>query len=319
MAYRPIRQEMDYARSLEVRTQGDPRAVASEIRKVIAGLAPDLPIQDVATLAGRVNRLLAQERLIAERGFTEADRAGSEPVAIVNETLARTLWPGKDAVGQSVSQDGGRRVVGVVGDVRHMSPEQPGGPEMYMPMRQTGDYGAMNLVVRTAIPPGGLASAVRAALRPIDPNLPVTEFRTLQNLVDKAVSPRRFLVMLLGGFAVFALLLASLGIYAVISYSVNRRVQEIGIRMALGASATRLQIRILLNTLWLAALGLALGMPASLALTGLLQSLLFAVTPGDPATFIGIGALLIVVASLAGYFPARRASRIDPMAALRAS
>jgi ABC-type antimicrobial peptide transport system permease subunit len=149
--------------------------------------------------------------------------------------------------------------------------------------------------------------------------LPVREFTTLQELVDKAVSPRRFLVLLLAGFAAFALILASLGIYAVISYSVSQRVQEIGIRMALGASATHLQSRILLRTFGLAALGLGLGMAASRALTSTLGSLLFGVTPGDPFTFIGIGALLIVVAALAGYFPARRASRIDPMVALRAS
>src|ERR1700692_3354580 len=126
---------------------------------------------------------------------------------------------------------------------------------MYLPMRQTGDYGSMNLVVRTALPPDRLALSVRAALRPIDPNIPVSEFRTLQYLVDKAASPRRFLVLLLAGFAGFALLLASLGIYGVISYSVNQRVQEIGIRMALGASATDLQARILLQTLGLAAVG----------------------------------------------------------------
>jgi predicted permease len=258
-------------------------------------------------------------RLKAGRLFTERDRASSEPVAIVNETLARTLWPGQDAIGQIVTQDGGRRVVGVVADVRHDSLETVGGSEMYRPMRQTGDYSAMNLVVRTVLPPDRLAAGVRAALRPLDPNLPVREFTTLQGLVDKAVSPRRFLVVLLAGFAGFALLLASLGIYAVISYSVNQRVQEIGIRMALGASATNLQSGILLHTLGLAALGLALGMAASRALTGVLESLLFGVTPGDPVTFIGIGALLIAVAALAGYFPARRASRIDPMVALRAS
>jgi predicted permease len=258
-------------------------------------------------------------RLKAGRVFTERDRASSEPVVIVNETLARTLWPGQEAVGQIVTQDGGRRVVGVVADVRHMSLETVGGSEMYRPMRQTGDYGATNLVMRTVLPPEGLAAGVRAALRPIDPSLPVRQFTTLQKLVDKAVSPRRFLVLLLAGFAGFALLLASLGIYAVISYSVNQRVQEIGIRMALGASATDLQSSILRHTLGLAALGLALGMAASRALTGVLGSLLFGVTPGDPVTFIGMGALLIAVAALAGYFPARRASRIDPMAALRAS
>ena len=190
---------------------------------------------------------------------------------------------------------------------------------MYLPMRQTGDFGSMNLVVRTALPPDRLASSVRAALRQIDPNLPASEFRILQDLVDKAVSPRRFLVLLLTGFAGFALLLAMLGIYAVISYSVNQRVQEIGIRMALGASATNLQSNILLRTLGLAAVGLALGIAASRALTGTLESLLFGVTPGDPVTSIGIGAVLIAVAARAGYIPARKASRIDPMMALRSN
>jgi predicted permease len=257
--------------------------------------------------------------LRAGRLFTERDRAKSEPVAVVNETFARTIWPGQDAVGQIVTQDGGRRVVGVVADVRHEALEKGGDSEMYLPMRQTRDYGAVELVVRTALPPDRLAAGIREALRPIDPNLPISEFKTLQQLVDKAVSPRRFLVLLLAGFAGFALLLASLGIYAVISYSVSQRVQEIGIRMALGASAMDVQRRILLRTLGLAALGLALGMIASRALTSTLESLLFGVTAGDPVTFVEIGALLIVVAALAGYLPARRASRIDPMVALRES
>jgi len=253
------------------------------------------------------------------RQFTESDRASSDPVVMVNETLARTLWPGQNPVGQIMTQDGGRRVVGVVADVRHGGPERSGGSEMYLPMRQTRDYPEMELVVRTALPPESLAAGIRTALRPVDPNLPVSEFQTLRGLVDKVVSPRRFLVMLLAGFAGFALLLASLGIYALISYSVNQRTREIGIRMALGASATNLQSRILLHTLGLTALGLALGMAVSRVLTSALGSLLFGVTPGDPVTFIGMGALLIVVAALAGYFPARRASRIDPMVALRAS
>lgn len=258
-------------------------------------------------------------RLQAGRGFTERDHALSEPVVIVNASLARTLWPGQDAVGQFMTQDGGRRVVGVVADVRHEALEKVGGSEMYLPMRQTSDYSAMNLVVRTVLPPERLAADIRTALRPIDPALPMGEFKTLQLLVDRAVSPRRFLVLLLTGFAGFALLLASLGIYAVISYSVNQRAQEIGIRMALGASATNLHGHILLHTLGLAALGLVLGMVASLALTGALEGLLFGVTPNDPVTFMGIGMLLIAVAALAGYFPARRASRIDPMAVLRSN
>jgi ABC-type antimicrobial peptide transport system permease subunit len=177
----------------------------------------------------------------------------------------------------------------------------------------------MELVARTTLPREILASGIRTALRPLDPNLPIREIRSLQDLVDKAVSPRRFLVMLLGGFAAFALLLASLGIYAVISYSVNQRVQEIGIRMALGASPADLRRRILWGTFGLAALGLAFGIAVSRALSNTLGSMLFGVTSGDPITYFGVGALLVVVAAAAGYIPAWRASRIDPMVALRSN
>ena len=258
-------------------------------------------------------------RLQTGRGFTERDRALTEQVVIVNQTLARTLWPGQDPIGQIVTQDGGRRVIGVVADIRHETLEVTGGSEMYLPLRQTGDYAAMELVVRTMLPPEALASGIQTALRRLDPNLPVGKSQSLQDLVDKAVSPRRVLVMLLGGFAAFALVLASLGIYAVISYSVTQRVREIGIRMALGASPAQLQCGILLRTFGLAALGLALGMAASRALSITLGSLLFGVTSGDPVTYVGVGALLIVVAAVAGYIPAWRASRIDPMIALRSN
>ena len=256
------------------------------------------------------------------REFAERDRASTALVAMVNETLARTLWPGLNPVGQAISINVGRRVmavVGVVADVRHTALEAAGGSELYMPMRQLGDYAAMQLIVRATLPPDNLATGIRTALRPIDPNLPVREFVTFQDLVDRAVSPRRFLVLLLGGFAAFALILASLGIYAVISFSVSQRTQEIGIRMALGASATDLQRRIVLRTLGLAGLGLALGMAGSRVLSSALSSLLFGVTTGDPVTFIEAGTLLLAVAAIAGYIPAWKASRIDPMVALRSN
>jgi predicted permease len=261
-------------------------------------------------------------RLRLGREFTERDRASSDRVVVINETLARTLWPGQNPLGQMITTNGGRQVVSVVGvvaGVRHEALEKASGSEMYLPMRQTGDYAAMQLVVRTALPPDSLAAGIRTALRPIDPNLPVREFVTFQDLVDRAVSPRRFLVLLLAGFAAFALILASLGIYAVISFSVSQRVQEIGIRMALGESATGLQRRIVLRTLGLAAFGLALGMAGSRVLSSALGSLLFGITTGDPLTFIEVGTLLIAVAAIAGYIPAWKASRIDPMVALRSN
>jgi predicted permease len=261
--------------------------------------------------------------LRAGRVFTERDRASSEPVVVINETMARALSPGQNPIGQTITTYDGRSVlgivIGVVADVRHEALEKVGGSEMYLPMRQTGDYAAMQLVVRTALPQDGLAAGIRTALRPIDPNLPVREFVTFQDLVDRAVSPRRFLVLLLAGFAAFALILASLGIYAVISFSVSQRVQEIGIRMALGASPTDLQRRIVLQTLGLAAFGLALGMAGSRVLSSTLGSLLFGITTSDPVTFVEVGTLLIAVAAIAGYVPARRASRIDPMVALRSN
>jgi len=256
-------------------------------------------------------------QLKSGREFTESDRASSEPVVIVNETLARTLWPGQDAVGQMVTQDSGRRVIGIVADVHHGGPERLGGSEMYIPMRQTADYAAMRLIVRTILPPESLAASIRIALRPIDPNLPVTEFQTLEMFVNKVVSPRRFLVMLLTGFAGFALLLASLGIYALISYSVNQRTKEIGIRMALGANSGLVLRGVLTKTLQLALAGVALGTLGSFALSKWIQSLLFGTTPTNPAIFSGVGLLLCAVALLAAYVPARRASRIQPLEALR--
>lgn len=255
--------------------------------------------------------------LIAGRDFAETDTLTSERVIIVNQTAARRLWPDQDAVGQKMMVNGERTVVGVVGDVRHLALEQGAGMEMYLPMHQIDDASSVDLVLRSTLSPGDLAASVRAALRPVAPDLSGRDFRQLQQLVDKAVSPKRFLVMLLGGFAIFALLLASLGIYGLISYAVNQRTQEIGIRMALGAPASSVRARILGQTMWLALVGMTIGAAVSAALARALSGMLYEVTATDPLTFASMPLVLGLVAMAAGYFPARRASRIDPAVALR--
>jgi predicted permease len=257
--------------------------------------------------------------LKAGRDISEQDTATSEPVIVINESMARTLWPGQDPIGKFVTNTCGaeRKVIGVVGDVRHLALEQRSGNEMYIPLRQCGDLPSTDLVVRSTLATGPLVAAVRDTLKPLAPNLPGNQFRTIQGLVDKAVSPRRLVLMMLGGFAVFALVLASLGIYALISYSVSQRTQEIGIRMALGASARDVQVRIVTQTLMLAAIGMVLGVIASWLLGQSVSGLLYGVTATDPLTFAGMLVVLGLVALLAGYLPARRASRIDPLVALR--
>lgn len=258
--------------------------------------------------------------LVAGRDLSEHDTLVSEPVMLINETMARTVFPDRDPVGQYIL--GGcakeRRIVGVVGDVRHLALEQASGNEMYIPMRQCRDQSSADLVVRSALPAAALAGALREALRPIAPNITTNDIRTLQSIVDRSVSPRRFTVMLLGAFSAFALVLASLGIYGLISYSVNQRTPEIGIRLAIGASTADVKRQVIFQTLSLAAVGMAIGAVASWALARGMRTLLFEVTATDPGTFGAMLAILGGVALLAGYLPARRAAGIDPMIALRA-
>lgn len=201
-------------------------------------------------------------------------------------------------------------------DVRESSVEGDPGWQMYLPATQWGPDGAQ-LVVRTKLPPDVLSSSVMATLRQINPGQPATEFRPIQGLVDHAVSPQRFFVLLVDIFAALGLFLASLGIYGVISYSVTQRTQEIGIRMALGASRSRVQLGVIWKTLRLALVGMIVGLVASLIVARLIATLLFGTAPTDPAAFAGTILILSAVAFLAGYLPARRASRINPMIALR--
>ena len=269
--------------------------------------------------------LRAMGTALRGRDFTWDDGPKSQGVVIINETFARFLagythWPNGDAVGQTLSGSGqgDARVVGVVNDVHEESVEGDAGWQIYYPATQATPSGA-ELVVRTKLPPAVLAGSVLRALRDLNPKQPAAEFKPIQMLVDHANSPRRFFMMLVAAFAGLGLLLAALGIYGVISYSVTRQTQEIGIRMALGASAALVQRQVLASTLRLALLGIVVGGGAALAASRLIASLLFATSPWDGLTYAAMAAALLAVAAVAGYLPARRASRIDPMVALRAN
>jgi putative ABC transport system permease protein len=256
--------------------------------------------------------------LQAGRDFTERDNAASEKVVILNEKAAKTLWPGRDPICQLVVFAGERRVVGVVANVRHLALEQEGGMEAYIPVAQAGSN-SVDMVVRSTLAPDALIPSVRRALHDVETTLPTEEFQQLTDLVDRSVSPRRFMTFLLGGFAAGALLLAVIGIYGVVSYSVTQRMQEIGIRMALGASPGEVRRKIISDTVSLVSLGLLIGVFVALLLTRLAASLLYKLEPTDPLTFgVTIGVLLLAGAT-AGFIPAFRASRVDPTLVLRAS
>jgi predicted permease len=253
------------------------------------------------------------------RDFTWQDNDKGEGVVVLNETAAKGLWPGEDAVDKmAVIGKKDVRVIGVIADVRDTNVEGKPSWQMYLPMMQSdwGPDGAV-LVIRSKLAPEQLAGSVMRTLREMNPNQAAVEFRPIQRLVDHAVSPRQFFMLLVGVFAALGLVLASLGIYGVISYSVTRRTQEIGVRMALGASPGNVQMGVISKTMRMASIGIAVGVVGSIAVAHLIASLLFGTAPTDPTTFVAMAVLLGIVAGLAGYLPARRASRINPMVALR--
>jgi ABC-type antimicrobial peptide transport system permease subunit len=257
--------------------------------------------------------------LVSGRLLSRDDRPDSRRVVVINKTAAERLFPGANAVGQFVLIGGGdaREVVGVVSDVRHQALDQESGLEAYIPYTQISDYGTLAMVVRSRVPATVLAQRVKSALTAVDPSLPVADYQSLESVVDRAVSPRRFILMVLGGFAGAALLLAALGIYAVLSYSVSQRVREIGIRMALGESGASVRRRVVGRTMLLAASGVVIGALVSFGASRLLQSLLYGVGATDPLSFMGTAVLLVGVSAIAGFLPALRASRTDPIVALR--
>ena len=257
------------------------------------------------------------------RDFTWDDGPKAQNVVVINQGFAHFLaanahWPNDDAIGHVISNgDQDMLVIGVTDDVRAESVEGDTGWQIYYPATQASPSGAQ-LVIRTTMPPSALASTVLRTLRDLNPKQPAAEFIPVQTLVDHSVSPRRFFMLLVVAFAALGLLLAAIGIYGVISYSVTRQTQEIGIRMALGAGAGRVQRQVLGGTLRLALAGIGVGAVASLAVARLIASLLFDTSPWDAGTYVGMALVLLVVALVSGYLPARRASRISPMVALRA-
>jgi predicted permease len=256
------------------------------------------------------------------RDFTWDDGPKSENIVLINESMARFFWPNEDAVGQilgnGTDDKNNVRVAGVVEDVHEENVDGEAGWQIYYPMTQANPSGA-ELVVRTTLQPASLATSVLTTLRDMNPQQPAAEFKPIRLLVNHAVSGRQFFMLLVVSFATLGLLLAALGIYGVISYSVTRQTQEIGIRMALGASAGIVRRQVLAGTIRLALIGIVVGAAASLAGARLVATLLFATSPWDVATYLGMSAALLAVAAVSGYIPAFRASRINPTVALRAN
>ncbi|HLL75119.1 MAG TPA: ABC transporter permease [Pyrinomonadaceae bacterium] len=259
--------------------------------------------------------------LVSGRTFTDQDTEKSPMVVVVNETMARRFWPGESPVGKRITiwrdEKFAREVVGVVGDTRS-APGEPAGPQMYVPYAQDPNWGSLSLVVRSSADPASLVAAARNEIHALDKAIPVYNVRPMRDVVAAALAERRASTLLVGAFALLALLLSLVGIYGVTAYYVTQRRHEIGVRMALGAQARHVLGLVMAQSLRLTVAGLALGLFGAAALTRVLESLLYGVRPTDPATFAAAAALLGAVALLACLLPARRATKVDPLIALRA-
>jgi len=260
--------------------------------------------------------------LVKGRLFDERDKADAPGVVIINKGLADRIFAGRDPIGRRLSYTGINstpdQIIGVVGDVKITGLDQAIKPVLYYPYRQSASLAA-SLVVRTIADPAALVNAIRNECRALEPDIATFNARTMEEMISDSPASfmRRFPALLIGVFAGVALLLASVGLYGVVSYSVNQRTREIGVRMALGARASDILKMVLKQGLALASVGLVIGAAGALALTRLLGAMLYEVSATDPATFALVSAALGVVASLACYIPARRATKVDPMVALR--
>jgi putative ABC transport system permease protein len=254
------------------------------------------------------------------REFAHQDSLGAPGVIVINQAMAHKYWPKENPVGRAIRIGGpnGPRltVVGVVRDVHNWGLDEKVHPQFFRPYPQAG-WPVMSVVVRTKGAPASYTPAIKAALAEVEPERPVSQVALMQDVVNGSVGSRKFPAILLGGFAAMALALAAVGIIGVVSYSVTQRTREIGIRMALGAARTDVLKLILSGSMVWVAVGIALGIMASLGLTRLLGTLLYGVKPGNPLVLGSVSFVLASVALLASYIPARRAAKVDPMVALR--
>ena len=261
-------------------------------------------------------------RLMEGRLFDQRDGKDAPQAAIVNQTMARTFWGNESPIGHRLQPSGLQdwcTVIGMVEDVKNAGLDKPAGTEVYLPYTQKVGTGTRDasVLLRSRGDVGALANGVRQEVRALDPGIPVSHVRTMEEVLSTAQSRPRFLTMLLTMFSAVALMIATIGIYGVISYSVVRRSKEFGLRMALGAQTGNILGLVMKQGVWLTAAGVILGLAAALGLTRLMASLLFGVQPTDALTFVSVSALLALVALVASYIPARRATEVDPMKALR--
>jgi len=255
------------------------------------------------------------------RGFDTHDTSAAPMVAVVNQTLAQKYFPNQYPLGQtfeSEDADGPIQIIGIAADTRYANLRAPTPPLFYLPYQQhPDDMGRMIVELRTFADPTGVVNQTRAAVATLDPNLPLIEVRTMTQQIDSSLSNERIFARLTGGFGLLALLLAGIGIYGIMAYTVARRTSEIGIRMALGARADQVISMVLREVSWMALAGVAMGAGGALWLGRFLSAMLYGLKPSDPLTLITAAALLTIIALLAALGPARRASRIDPIRALR--
>ena len=255
------------------------------------------------------------------RFYTRFDRQDAPPVALINETLARRYWPDEDPVGKKITarflgQIRTAEIIGIVGDVRHRGLDSEPRPEFFLPLLQS-PYGSMTYVIRAAGAPLPLLPGVKQEIWAVNKNLPFSSVATMEDLLSRSTDERRFNLLLLGTFAAIALVLAGIGIYGLISFSTRQRKHEIGVRLALGASRSGILRMVIGEGMVLTLLGVAVGLLGAATLTRFIQTLLFDVQTIDPLTFGAVPALLVAVALIASYVPARRATKVDPLVALR--